>query len=277
MRTTIVDSFTDRPFAGNPAGVTALDTELPDAAMLQIAQELNLVETAFVRALDRRAVRHPVLLQEGNRPLWPRDPGLGASRLSPGARETTSSTSKAWTWRPHHRRQREHVFPRVLDAPSGAPASWQHWASGPSGTQSTTRNHHPAPRDRGRPSSRRLGLHGTPRSYSGSMAFSSLRRRRVAYDFHSRYFWPWSGTNEDHATGGPTFLTGYWAERLGKTKLKSPGLGANRLHGRGTAGRHGDPEPGDHRPRGPRVGTWLAASATLSRCWTRQSAWPARD
>jgi PhzF family phenazine biosynthesis protein len=42
------------------------------------------------------------------------------------------------------------------------------------------------------------------------------------YDFHSRYFWPWSGTNEDPVTGGThTFLTGYWAERLGRTRLRS--------------------------------------------------------
>jgi predicted PhzF superfamily epimerase YddE/YHI9 len=42
------------------------------------------------------------------------------------------------------------------------------------------------------------------------------------YDFHSRYFWPWSGTNEDPVTGGThTFLTKYWSQRLGKTKMRS--------------------------------------------------------
>ena len=42
------------------------------------------------------------------------------------------------------------------------------------------------------------------------------------YDFHSRYFWPWSGTNEDPVTGGThTFLTPYWAKKLDKTRLKS--------------------------------------------------------
>jgi PhzF family phenazine biosynthesis protein len=42
------------------------------------------------------------------------------------------------------------------------------------------------------------------------------------YDFHSRYFWPWSGTNEDPVTGGThTFLAKYWASRLGKTRMKS--------------------------------------------------------
>ena len=32
------------------------------------------------------------------------------------------------------------------------------------------------------------------------------------YDFESRYFWPWSGTNEDPVTGGThTFLAKYWS------------------------------------------------------------------
>ena len=52
MRTFIVDSFTDRPFRGNPAGVCIIDTPLGDDTMLHIAQELNLSETAFIRLLD---------------------------------------------------------------------------------------------------------------------------------------------------------------------------------------------------------------------------------
>ena len=43
-----------------------------------------------------------------------------------------------------------------------------------------------------------------------------------AYDFYSRYFWPWAGTNEDPVTGGThTFLAPYWAKKLGKRKMKS--------------------------------------------------------
>ena len=42
------------------------------------------------------------------------------------------------------------------------------------------------------------------------------------YDFHSRYFWPWSGSNEDPVTGVThTFLTKYWSKRLNKTNMKS--------------------------------------------------------
>jgi predicted PhzF superfamily epimerase YddE/YHI9 len=52
MRIQIVDAFTDRPFAGNPAGVVLLD-RFPDASwMQQVAAEVNLSETAFAHPLD---------------------------------------------------------------------------------------------------------------------------------------------------------------------------------------------------------------------------------
>ncbi|MEX2349863.1 MAG: PhzF family phenazine biosynthesis protein [Flavobacteriaceae bacterium] len=45
-----VDSFTDTPFKGNPAGVMLLDVELSEEQMQNIAMEMNLSETAFVIA-----------------------------------------------------------------------------------------------------------------------------------------------------------------------------------------------------------------------------------
>lgn len=53
MRIRIVDAFTDRPFAGNPAGVVVLDRpEFPDEQwMSRVAAEVNLPETAFVHPL----------------------------------------------------------------------------------------------------------------------------------------------------------------------------------------------------------------------------------
>ncbi|WP_256106802.1 PhzF family phenazine biosynthesis protein [Streptomyces sp. ODS05-4] len=56
MRIRIVDAFTDRPFAGNPAGVLLLDDgphrSFPDDRWLQrVAAEVNLSETAFAHPL----------------------------------------------------------------------------------------------------------------------------------------------------------------------------------------------------------------------------------
>jgi len=44
----VVDAFTTRPFAGNPAAVVPLDAALPDGVMQAMAAEHNLSETAFV-------------------------------------------------------------------------------------------------------------------------------------------------------------------------------------------------------------------------------------
>ena len=45
---TIVDAFTDRPFAGNPAGIVLLTEPAPEAWMQAVAAEVNLAETAFL-------------------------------------------------------------------------------------------------------------------------------------------------------------------------------------------------------------------------------------
>jgi predicted PhzF superfamily epimerase YddE/YHI9 len=44
----IVDAFTNRPFAGNPAAVAVLDQFPDDDRMQLVAREMNLSETAFV-------------------------------------------------------------------------------------------------------------------------------------------------------------------------------------------------------------------------------------
>ncbi|GAA4101972.1 PhzF family phenazine biosynthesis protein [Actinomadura miaoliensis] len=45
----VVDAFTDRPFAGNPAGVCLLDEAADPAWMQRVAAEMRHSETAFVR------------------------------------------------------------------------------------------------------------------------------------------------------------------------------------------------------------------------------------
>jgi PhzF family phenazine biosynthesis protein len=47
-----VDAFTDRPFAGNPAGVCILDAPAADDWMQSIAADVNLSETAFLEPRD---------------------------------------------------------------------------------------------------------------------------------------------------------------------------------------------------------------------------------
>ena len=54
IETYIVDSFTDEPFKGNPAGVCILKEELSESEMHSIAKELGLSETAFVIELNKK-------------------------------------------------------------------------------------------------------------------------------------------------------------------------------------------------------------------------------
>ncbi|WP_332912756.1 PhzF family phenazine biosynthesis protein [Algoriphagus boritolerans] len=45
----VIDAFTNRAFAGNPAGVCLLEQALSSDQMQSIAMEMNLSETAFVQ------------------------------------------------------------------------------------------------------------------------------------------------------------------------------------------------------------------------------------
>jgi PhzF family phenazine biosynthesis protein len=52
MRVYVVDAFTDRPFAGNPAGVCPLTDPADPDWMQRVAAEFNLSETAFPRPIE---------------------------------------------------------------------------------------------------------------------------------------------------------------------------------------------------------------------------------
>lgn len=48
LHITQVDAFTNKPFAGNPAGVCIIPKPASEAWMLNVAREMNLAETAFL-------------------------------------------------------------------------------------------------------------------------------------------------------------------------------------------------------------------------------------
>jgi len=52
----LVDSFTDKPFKGNPAAVCVLDKPLNDSTMQKIAMELNVSETAFATPAHKAGI-----------------------------------------------------------------------------------------------------------------------------------------------------------------------------------------------------------------------------
>jgi hypothetical protein len=67
LRYFVVDAFTDRPFAGNPAAVVPL-SGWPDKKWLQnVAMEMNLSETAFLVPNAQVHRQEPVRLLGGSR------------------------------------------------------------------------------------------------------------------------------------------------------------------------------------------------------------------
>ncbi len=48
----VVDAFTNRPYAGNPAAVCVLREPADEAWMKNVASEMNLSETAFLHPID---------------------------------------------------------------------------------------------------------------------------------------------------------------------------------------------------------------------------------
>lgn len=56
-----------------------------------------------------------------------------------------------------------------------------------------------------------------------------ITTRSQHFDFESRYFNPWVGVDEDSVTGSfHTVVAGYWARRLGKTKLRACQVSSRR-------------------------------------------------
>ena len=231
MRTFIADSFTDRPFKGNPAGVCFVDSHLSDETMLHIAQELNLSETAFICPLGAGG-RFPsdifppkmeialcghATLASGKAVFAAEGLGevdfINIQNLDLLVRISEDRISM--------------VFPVYDTQPAKAPPVLL-TALGIKTIRNAAYNEE----------TEILLLEiADPDELCGLMPdFAALSRSHNAiqgvlvtapsgsdgYDFHSRYFWPWSGTNEDPVTGGThTFLAKYWSQRLGKTRMKS--------------------------------------------------------
>ncbi|HET9406283.1 MAG TPA: PhzF family phenazine biosynthesis isomerase [Candidatus Sulfotelmatobacter sp.] len=231
MKTFIIDSFTDRPFKGNPAGVCFLEQALSDETMQHIAQELNLSETAFISRLDspeQFSIRYFSPKMEiplcGHATLasakavfstygLPRVYFRNIQGLILAVRMSAGGISM--------------TFPVYETYPAAAPTALLA-ALGLRSVRNVAYNQET--------NILLLEIATTEELSNLQPDFAALLRShdsingvlvtapsgRDGYDFHSRYFWPWSGTNEDPVTGGShTFLAKYWSERLGKMKMKS--------------------------------------------------------
>ncbi|MFN3193084.1 MAG: PhzF family phenazine biosynthesis protein [Aureliella sp.] len=226
----VVDSFTDRAYRGNPAGVRLVGELEADARMQNIAQELNLSETAFV-AYDREKEVQPIRFFSPKMEI----PLCGHATLAAAKVLFETEGWESLTFEnvdglklnvTKVADQIEMQFPiyRIRDAsaPSALLAALQVqkvvYCGFNEETQilmlelTTTEEV-----CRLKPDFRALlSAHD---SINGVVVTAQADDK---FDFYSRYFWPWSGGDEDPVTGGTqTFLASYWSRRLGKSKLRS--------------------------------------------------------
>jgi PhzF family phenazine biosynthesis protein len=230
-----VDAFTDRPFAGNPAGVCVLEGPADPAWMQQVAREMNVAETAYLWPLAAEGSEEPGLRLRWFTPTVEIDlcgHGTLASAhvlwetgyLAPGEGARFATRSGALGARRLPDGWIELDFPRIDSAegpvPEGLAAALDlkgapRWA-GRAGDDFLVEVGSEAELLSLAPDFRRLAA-----LTSGSRGvIVTARPQRTGVDFVSRFFAPSAGIDEDPVTGSAHCALGpYWAARLGKAEL----------------------------------------------------------
>ena len=231
ITTFIVDSFTDTPFKGNPAGVCWLEAPLTDSEMQNIALELGLSETAFVSSVGEDGLSIRYFSPKMEIPLCGHATlaavkALATDGLAPNDMRFVTGEGRVLTARVKGEII-EMDFPvfDIVPAPVpdamraalgiGAPVT----AGFCEGIKSLLIEIDNVD-----------ALRGLSPDYAALVpshdgidgACITAKSDRAGYDFESRYFWPWSGTNEDPVTGAAhSMLTPFWHKKLGKTKMRA--------------------------------------------------------
>jgi PhzF family phenazine biosynthesis protein len=226
-----VDSFTNEPFKGNPAGVCILKYAISEALMQSIATELGLSETAFIKktTLNTYSIRFFSPIMEI--PLCGHAT-LAASKILFSRRSSMKHIHFVNIQNLDLMIEKEKdliimTFPVYDTKPASAPAELLK-ALGLDSIVNCVYNEETNILILEIENSDVLrnlspdyeALVRSHNSINGVLVTAPSKTNQ--YDFESRYFWPWSGSNEDPVTGAThTFLTKYWSTRLNKTKMNS--------------------------------------------------------
>jgi PhzF family phenazine biosynthesis protein len=251
MRIRIVDAFTDRPFAGNPAGVLLLDAFPDDDRLQKVALEVNHAETAFA---------HP--LPEGGEADWALRWFTPATEVDLCGHATLATAHVLHSTGAHQGPVRFATRSGVLRATPGEDGSitldfptapltpvefpdglaeilgaepLAVFDTGPNlgdllvevADEKTVHALNPDPKALGTCSKR------------GVIATARAEDPTRGYDFVSRCFFPNVGIDEDPVTGSAhTALAPFWSGRLGRADLT--GLQASARTGRVRTGLRGE-------------------------------------
>ena len=222
----VVDAFTERPFAGNPAAVCILEPPADEAWMRNVAREMNLSETAFLHpeadgyrlrwltpAVEVDLCGHATLASA--HVLWE------SGRLAAGAQARFHTRSGLLT-----ALQRggmiELDFPAKPSQPCEAPAGLA--AALGADPVLVGRNQFDYLVELASEELVR-GLapdHGALAALPVRGVIVTAAARTSPFDFVSRFFAPGSGVAEDPVTGSAhCALAPFWGARLGKTALSA--------------------------------------------------------
>lgn len=243
MRIRIVDAFTDRPFAGNPAGVLLLDAFPDDNRLQNIAVEVNHAETAFAHRLPG-----------GGEADWALRWFTPAAEVNMCGHATLATAHVLHTSGVHEGPVRFATRSGVLIATPAAdgsitldfPTAPLTPVEPPEGVATALGAEPLIAFDTGpnvgdllveladektvhalTPDHKALGAY----SERGIIATARAENPALGYDFVSRCFFPNVGIDEDPVTGSAhTALAPFWSERLGRTELT--GLQASPRSGR---------------------------------------------
>ena len=230
MKTYFVDSFTNQKFKGNPAAVCINESDLDNATMQSIATEIGFSETAFIKKIsdDTYSIRFYTPKKE--------IPLCGHATLASSKIIFDTTTLENINFL-----NCENVELKIVKADDKIvmqfPVYETHEIDIPKSIldaigidKTITTRFSPKNKiilieieDSATLANLKPDFPALINSYSNIHGvLVTAQSNNPDFDFHYRYFWPWTGTNEDPVTGGiQTFLTKYWATKLNKNKLKS--------------------------------------------------------
>jgi predicted PhzF superfamily epimerase YddE/YHI9 len=219
-----VDSFTDRPFAGNPAGVCIMDEAASAKWMQSMAAEMNVSETAFLCAADDgynlrwftpevevELCGHATLASAHI--LWEEG---GVSRVREIRFHTLSGLLKAAWIDGWIKLDFPSEPPRATAVPDGLIA-----AMGVKAVYVGKNESRYLIEIEAEEAVRELCPDMGGLNEAGvQRVIVTARAESGKYDFVSRYFAPGIGIDEDPVTGSAHCCLGpYWMDRLGKSEL----------------------------------------------------------
>ena len=224
---TVVDAFTDKPFAGNPAAVCFLKSWPADEWLQLVAREMNLSETAFL--VRREGNEFELAMDDaarGSRTVRTRHARRGARDLGKRAIPKRPVDHVPHTQERHARRDSAGVGRNRTRLPREARDSVR-GAAGTSGSAGTNavavgRNEFDYLVE--------LASEAEVRALRpdfGKLVATECRGVIVTakatdsrFDFVSRFFAPQAGINEDPVTGSAhCCLSEWWGEKLGKSAM----------------------------------------------------------